>query len=109
MLSNSDVRQPFLLDLGDGSWYYNYNIQEIRKTDENGEEKTVFECETVHIWANPDYETILPAIVAERYSQSEEIALINKGIEDKKNPEYVAYRKWVTEMKDMVKKDLEKQ
>jgi hypothetical protein len=114
MLSNSDDRPPILQDLGDGSWYYNYNIQEIRKTDENGEEKTVFECETVHIWANPDYETLANAVIAEHYSPAEETALINKynaftlklsiNATDKEN--YETYLKRVSGLKAMIKADL---
>jgi hypothetical protein len=106
MKSNSDVRPPVLLDLGDGSWHYNYHIKEVPVTTESGEEKTAFEYETVHIWGNPKYETLVSEIIAEHYSPSTEISLVNKGIADRKNAEYIAYRAWVAEIKETVKNDL---
>jgi hypothetical protein len=76
MQSNSDVRPPVLLDLGDGSRHYNYHIKEVQIRQESGEEKTAFEYETAHIWGNPTYESIVKAVIAERYSPSEETSLI---------------------------------
>ncbi|MDR1416569.1 MAG: hypothetical protein LBJ57_04010 [Prevotellaceae bacterium] len=106
MKSNSDVRPPILLDLGDGSWHYNYQVREVQVTRESGEEKAAFEYETLHVWGKPTYEKLVPMAVAEQYSPSDEISLVNKGIEDKENPEYVAYRAWVAEVKKIIKNDL---
>jgi hypothetical protein len=114
MKSNSNVRPPILLDLGDGSWHYNYNIKEVPVTTESGEEKTVFEYETVHIWGKPDYETLANAVIAEHYSLPEETALINKynafnlklSIDPADKEKYETYLKEVSELKAMIKKDL---
>jgi hypothetical protein len=104
MKSNSDVRPPVMQDLGDGSRYYNYNIREAPVSEES--ERTSFEYDAVLFHGEPDYGKIVSAIVAERYGQAEETALTNKGIADKNNPEYAAYREWVTEVKGIVKGDL---
>jgi hypothetical protein len=106
MKSNSDVRPSILQDLGDGSWHYNFNIKEVPVTTESGEEKTAFEYETVHIWGKPDYVKIVTAIISEQYSKDDEIALINKGIEDRDNADYMAYREWINSVKTMIKNDL---
>jgi hypothetical protein len=114
MKSNSDVRPPILQNLGDGSWHYNYHIKEVQVTQESGEDKTVFEYETVHIWGNPDYETIANAVIAEHYSPSEETALINKynafkmklSIDPTDNEKYETYLKDVTGLKATIKEDL---
>jgi hypothetical protein len=115
MKSNSDVKPQILLDLGDGSWHYNYHIKEIIVTTESGEEKTAFEYETVHIWGKPDYAKIVPLVVATKYDTSKELSLTGKyndfvlgistNIADK--TEYEEYRKDVLSIKTMIKADLQ--
>ncbi|MDR1403796.1 MAG: hypothetical protein LBJ60_08865 [Tannerellaceae bacterium] len=114
MKSNSDVRPPVLLDLGDGSWHYNYNVRKATIKNESGEEKTAFEYETVHIYGHIDYETLANAVIAENYSPSEETALINKynsftmklSIDQADKEKYEAYLKKVSGLKSNIKKDL---
>jgi hypothetical protein len=114
MKSNSNVRPPVIQDLGDGSWHYNYDIKEVPVTTESGEDKTAFEYETVHVWGNPDYDTLAKAVIAGHYSFSEEIALINKynafvaglSSDPADKEKYEAYWKKVAELKAMIKRDL---
>jgi hypothetical protein len=115
MKSNSDLRPPVLLDLGDGSYHYNYNVKEIAATTENGELKTSFEYDTVHIWGNPTYEELVPAVIAEQYNPSKETSLINKynayilelSTNEEYKTEYQEYLKKTFEIKEMVKNDLQ--
>ncbi|MDR1022024.1 MAG: hypothetical protein LBL94_01945 [Prevotellaceae bacterium] len=118
MKSNSDVRPPVLQDLGDGSWRYSHSIKEVkRKTEgpESGEEKTVFEYETVHIWGKPTYEALVPLVIAELYSPSKETSLINKynayvlalSANPQDKDDYEAYLAHTFEIKAMVKNDLQ--
>jgi hypothetical protein len=115
MKSNSNHIPPVLLDLGDGSWHYNYNIKEVPPSGESSEGKTAFEYETVRIWGKPEYETLAPAVIAEHYSPSKETSLINKynafmlglssAAEDKEI--YEAYLNKVLEIKAVIKNDLQ--
>ncbi|MDR3133726.1 MAG: hypothetical protein LBU42_06850 [Prevotellaceae bacterium] len=115
MKSNSDVRPPILQDLGDGSWHYNYNIKEVQRKTESEEEKTVFEYETIHIWGQPKYETLVPLVIAEQYSPSKETSLINKynayalklSTNKQDKNDYEAYLAHTFEIKAMVKQDLQ--
>jgi hypothetical protein len=114
MKSNSDVRPLILLDLGDGSWHYNYTIVEVPAQTDDGNDRVVFNYDTVHIWGNPDYATIVNAVIAERYSPSQETSLINKynafvaklSNDSSDKDKYEAYLKEVAEIKAMVKEDL---
>ena len=114
MKSNSNLRPPVLQDLGDGSLHYNYNIKEVQVTSESGEETTAFEYETVHFWGKPTYEMLVPLVIAEKYSPSKEISLINnynafvlKLSVDKEDKErYENYLKTVADLKAMIKEDL---
>jgi hypothetical protein len=117
MISNSDIKPPILMNLGDGSWHYNYNIKEVTMpvTIESGEEKTAFEYETVHVWGKPGYEKLVPLVVATKYDTSKELSLTGKyndfvlgistNIADK--TEYEAYRNEVLSIKAMIKADLQ--
>jgi hypothetical protein len=114
MKSNSNVRPPVFQDLGDGSWYYNYNIVEIPATEENGNETTVFEYDTTHFYGAPEYKSLVDSLIAERYSKSAELAMINgytaytmklsTDIADKDR--YEEYLREVSEIKAQVKADL---
>jgi hypothetical protein len=114
MKSNSDVRPPVLLDLGDGSWHFNYNIKEVPVITESGEDKTTFEYDTVHIGGSPEYEKLVKAVIAEHYSLEEETALINKynafamklSVDPADKEKYETYLKKVSGLKAMIKGDL---
>jgi hypothetical protein len=110
MKSYSNIKPPVLQDLGDGSWYYNFNITEVPAVADNMQEEsgeqTAFEYDSVLIWGNPDYAKIVPAVINDRYNKDDEFSLVNKGVEDNANADYVAYREWVNKVKEMVKNDL---
>lgn len=120
MKSNSDVRPPIIQDLGNGSYYYNYNIHEVRVPaepieGEEPEERTVFEYEAVLIWGIPNYKKCVKAVLRDRRDESEEFSLINKynavvlGLSDDEDDkeEYLAYLSEVLSVKAMVKADLQ--
>lgn len=118
MKSNSDVRPPIILDLGNGSYHYNYNIQEVEAPADPIQEgegpKRGFEYDTVLIWGRPNKDSVTKAVLRSRRDETEEFNLINKynsfvlGIST--NPadkaEYEAYLAEVQGVKEMVQIDL---
>ena len=114
MKSNSDVKPPKFLDLGDGSWHYNYNVKEVEVESEDGTTKTIYEYDTVHIWGNPAYMKLVRIVIAESFSIEDEIELVrnyNAFVLKYSNDAndklcYLDYMKKVQEIKDMVKQDL---
>lgn len=120
MKSNSDVRPPIIQDLGNGSYYYNYNIHEVRVPAEptEGEEpttKTAFEYETVQVWGTPTYDKCVKAVLCDRRDETEEFSLINKynafalglSTDEADKQEYEDYLTEVLSIKAMVKVDLQ--
>ncbi|MDR2384365.1 MAG: hypothetical protein LBD80_01695 [Tannerella sp.] len=117
MKSYSNVRPSVFQDLGGGRWYYNFNIKiKVKESPpvagnasviNAARGQTAFEYETVLIWGNPDYATIVQAVINDRYNKDDEFSLVNKGVEDNANADYVAYRSWVNGVKTMVKDDLQ--
>lgn len=123
MKSNSNERPPVLLDLGNGSWHYNYNITEVELQPEpmavtDGEHAPVarkaYECDTVEIWGNPNYDKCVKAVLRSRRDETEEFSLINKfnafvlglSTDAADKIEYENYLKEVLDVKAMVRNDL---
>lgn len=59
------------------------------------------------IYTMSSYEVIVNQLVKEKYSDSEEFALINKGIADNNNAEYIEYRNFVANCKEIAKEFIE--
>lgn len=115
MNSNSDVRPPVILPLGDGSFHYNYNIVEVEVENEDGSIKPGYTYKTVHIWGQPNYDSIVKAVIREKYDETQELSLINKynsfvlalSKDAEYKSKYKAYLMEVITIKEMVRADLE--
>ena len=115
MKSNSNVRPKTFEKVGNGSWFYNYNVVERTETDpETQEERTVYDYDQVQVWDEPNDNVLKKAVIAEKYTLDEEINLQNnyrryefgmsKEISFKND--YINYLKDVDAMKAMVDRDL---
>jgi hypothetical protein len=115
MKSNSNVRPPKLLDLGNGSWHYNHKIKEVEVENEKGEIKTVYEYDTVLIWGTPEYEKCVKAVLRDRRAETEEFSLINKynafalglSTDPADETEYKEFLSEVLSVKAMVRADIQ--
>ena len=115
MKSNSNVRPSTFEKVGNGSWFYNYNIVERTEKDpESGEERVVYEYDQVQVWEKPNDNVLKQAVIANKYTLDEEINLQNnyrryelKMSKDKSfETNYIDYLKDVDALKAMVEKDL---
>lgn len=62
----------------------------------DGEEVTVYESDLTHITTSiTRRDEMISALIRLRYTQDAEFALINKGIQNSENVEYVQYRNYV--------------
>lgn len=87
MRTNSNVRPMAIMPLGDGTYHFNYNIEEV--IDEEGNKS--FNCDTVHV-ANIDYSTIVSSMIAQEYSIDEELAINRqRDVKADKFNEYFVY------------------
>ena len=117
MKSTSDVRPEVIQDLGNGAFYYNYNIVE-KEVEEEGETKIIYEYDTVKVWNEPTYEKLVKAVIREELDETQEFALVNSynaaqlGIIEgsaatKAISDYKSYLSYVEETKEMVRHDME--
>lgn len=113
MKSNSLAKPAAILPLGDGSYHYNYNIQEVEVEHIEGEKETAYNYDVARIWGTPTYEKTVRAVIREKYDEMEEFNLINKynsfvlGLSENAadKAEYEAYLTDLQAIKTSVKKD----
>lgn len=115
MKSNSNVRPDIIVDLGNGSFHYNYNIKEVEvPATEERPARTEYEYETVQVWGHPTYDKCVKAVLRDRRDETEEFSLINKynaftlglSSDEADKAEYEDYLREVLDVKAMVKADL---
>ena len=115
----SNITPQKFEDLGNGNWYYNYDIQskvvEVPKMDGSG--KTVNETRwnyiQIKLGSKPEYKKCVEALIRKYITQSQEFDLINStnrillsGEADKvAPPEYIEYLNLLDEIKTKVKAD----
>jgi hypothetical protein len=115
MKSNSDNRPQVFVDLGNGSWQYNYDIQEVTMKDSDGKTHQGYQYNSAIIWNKPTFDSTVKAVIRGELDETEEFSLINKYnsymlgiIEDAScETEYKAYLQRVVEIKKQVKDDLD--
>lgn len=118
---NSTTKPSVFVDLGDGNWYYNYDIQsyEADITELNGTE-TILETRwswiPIKLGKSPEYKECVELIIRQYITQSQEFDLINSYNKaslnmlseeetEKACADYLEYLHKLEEIKTNVKKD----
>ena len=110
---SSNIKPNVIEQLGNNTYYYNYNITSDHNINENGEQETIYNFIQIHLTGIPDYKDCIKNIIREYVSQEEEFDLINSynkvQITGEKNSEdvkkYTDYINLLNEIKTNVKKD----
>lgn len=129
MKSNSDIRPATFEKLGNGSFYYNFNVKErVQETTEAPQEeaaedvaaveRVTYDYDTVQLWGTPDYAAIVKAVIREEIDETKEFGYVNDynaaalGLIDDEaeaNRAVAAYKEYLTFVRDVktqVKADL---
>ena len=112
----SDVMPDSIQNLGDNTYYYNYDIQsdEVDMPNMNGESelKTIYNYIQVHLRGIPSYKECVKAIIRKYIDADEEFDVINsynKYLIDGENlddrDKYMQYLNLLNEIKTKVKAD----
>jgi hypothetical protein len=103
--------------LGDGSFYYNYDITPIIKTINNGEteeEQQAYSFIQVRLYGSPNYDALVKAIIRAYVDQDQEFDFINSAsritlglsTDETALNDYKEYLELVSTIKEKVKADL---
>ena len=115
MKSISDNRPDVFQNLGNGSYYYNRNIQEKEETLPDGSIHHYFEYDSTLFWGEPEYDTVVKACIREETDETQEFALVNAynayKLELTDDPqaeeEYKTFLNHVAAIKQQVRWDIE--
>lgn len=77
MKSNSNIKPKVFENLGNGAWYFNYNIEETSRTNEDGSHEVAYDYEQVKVWGLPTKGAVIKLVIADNYSIEQEIDLSN--------------------------------
>jgi len=94
MKSNSNQQPPRIQDLGNGNSHFNFNIQPTEATEHQG---AGFNYDTVIVPNPVTYGKTIAALVREKYSQDDEIAIIRQ--KETKPEQYEEYFNYVENCK----------
>ena len=120
----SNIKPKTFVNLWNGKWYYNYDIQSevvtVPSMEEGGEptEETRYSYIQVKMAGKPDYKRCVEYVIREHITQSQEFDLINSCNRaafnmlsdeeaDKAGTDYLEYLNKVSEIKAKVKSDFE--
>lgn len=108
----SDTEPEVFQRLGDGSYYYNYDIKYEGTIVREEEEIPQWSFVQVHIYGYPAYEDCVPAVIRAGVSANEEFNIINSYNREvlipsnEEGPATIAYREYlefVAEVKQKTK------
>ena len=99
MKTNSDVRPKQIYPLGDDTYHFNYNIEEV--IDEEGNKS--FNCDTIHV-RDISYDNLVSKMIAEKYPINKELALHRQR--EIKTEEFQEYFDYCEECKQIVREAL---
>ena len=109
----STVKPNITESLGNGYWYYNYNIVPTQVEGEFGKE-TRYTFNQIRVMGKPEYKKCVELVLRDYISSSQEFDLINSankdlmmGITESDNiTKYKEYLNKVEQIKNKVSKDL---
>lgn len=110
----TDIIPNIIEDLGNGNWYYNYNIQNVQDVDEEGNSITMYQFIQIKTKGKPVYKNCVESIIRLYLTQSQEFDLINSAnkalMNDQKTSQdvlkYQEYLSLLDTIKSNVAKDL---
>jgi hypothetical protein len=111
----NDQNPGKFIKLGNNTYYYNYDIQEIENTELENNPKE-YSYIQIHLHGNPNYKDCVKGIIRAYLSETEEFDLINSynckvlGLQSKETVEqdYKDYLTLVQDIKSKIKKDFAK-
>ena len=110
----TNIAPSIIENLGNGNWYYNYNIETIQDINEEGNPVTMYQFVQIKTKGKPTYKKCVESIIRLYLTQSQEFDLINSAnkalLNDQKSSydvlKYQEYLNLLETIKSNVAKDL---
>ena len=98
MKSNSNIKPDTIEAIGNGNYFFNYNIEEIEKED--GISYNYLQIETK---GYPTYDSIVSTIIKENFSYDFREAAIRKGVLNSNDADFIKFNIFAEDTKLLVK------
>lgn len=105
MKAQSYNKLPVFFNIGNGKTHYNYNETEKEIEQPDGEKVTIYEYDQVTIQGEVNRESMIDAVIRERYSINEELAVQRQR--DSKPKEFESYNDFCESVKEQVRMDFD--
>ena len=111
----TNIKPNKVESLGNGIWYYNYDIKESIEPGLEGQDQTMYDFIQVRISGQPDYNKCTQAVIRAYVNSDSEFDLMNSfnayqlGITDSAGEDYEKYLQLLQEIKEKVGKDFNRQ
>jgi hypothetical protein len=108
MKTQSNNIPKLIFDLGNGNSHFNYGIEQITNSDPMGVNTIGYQFNSVEVAGQVTTDTIIEAIIKDKYSFQSEIAIINNYNSDKNVDEYMQYQqfrelaKWIAKQSNLL-------
>lgn len=116
MVAFYDKKPSTIEAVGNGSFMYRWNIQEVvsEPKETNIEQSKQWRCNEIIVWSPMTSDKVINAVIRSEYSADQELSLVNKfnayqqGLDVTSDivAEYTGYLSFVAEVKRTVRKDL---
>lgn len=116
MIAFYDKKPSTIEAVGNGSFMYRWNIQEVvsEPKETNIEQSKQWRCNEIIVWSPMTSDKVINAVIRSEYSADQELSLVNKfnayqqGLDVTSDivAEYTGYLSFVAEVKRTVRKDL---
>lgn len=98
MKSNSNIKPETIEAIGNGNYFFNYNIEEIEKEDGVSYNYTQIETK-----GYPTYDSIVSTIIKENFDYDFREGAIRKGVLNPNDEDFIAFNTFAESTKLMIK------
>ena len=98
MRASSNIEPKQIEAIGNGSYFFNYNIIEEQK-----ENSTSYSYDQLIINGTPNYESIVSEIIKNKFSNDFREAALRKGIANFNDADFILFNSFAEETKQYIK------
>ena len=98
MKTFSDTKPEIIENIGNGNYFFNYDIEEYIEDD-----ITKYKYHQIELQSYPNYDNIVSEIIRNRFSYDFREAAIRKGIINQNDSDFILFNSFAEETKQYIK------
>lgn len=98
MKTFSDTKPEIIENIGNGNYFFNYNIEEYIEDD-----ITKYKYDQIELQSYPNYDNIVSEIIKNKFSYDFREAAIRKGVSNPNDKDFIEFNSFAEEIKQFIK------